>query len=71
MPRDVPAVGIEIELEGEEEYDVEAIVNEDVIDEIPCNEINWKGWPSSANTWEPIDRLEICRSLVEKYNPNG
>jgi hypothetical protein len=48
---------MDIELEDEEKYKVEAIIGYKVINRTPHYRIKWEGWPSSANTWEPIDSL--------------
>lgn len=29
--------------------------------------IKWRGWPESANTWEPVDHLQTCPDVVEAY----
>ena len=29
--------------------------------------IHWKGYPSSADSWEPSDNLENCDDLIEEY----
>ncbi|XP_021759958.1 chromo domain protein LHP1-like isoform X2 [Chenopodium quinoa] len=29
--------------------------------------IKWRGWPESANTWEPIAHLQTCPDVVEAY----
>ena len=30
--------------------------------------VKWEGWPSKYNTWEPIENLESCKSLVSNYD---
>jgi hypothetical protein len=51
----------------EGEWSVEAIVGCDVIDGAVYYEVKWQGWPSSDNTWEPLENLTSCMELVEEY----
>lgn len=30
-------------------------------------EVKWKGWPSEDNTWENVNNLRNCKSLIEEY----
>jgi hypothetical protein len=48
--------------------DVEKIITHKMIRGVQCYRIKWEGYPSSANTWEPIDNLKTCRDLVEEYH---
>ncbi|KAJ3828527.1 hypothetical protein F5880DRAFT_890723 [Lentinula raphanica] len=29
--------------------------------------VQWEGWPTSYNSWEPAEYLERCRIPLEKY----
>ncbi|XP_031502602.1 chromo domain-containing protein LHP1-like isoform X1 [Nymphaea colorata] len=29
--------------------------------------IKWRGWPETANTWEPEENLQSCRDILEAY----
>jgi Chromo (CHRromatin Organisation MOdifier) domain len=59
---------IEMESDGEGEYDVEAIVSHKKIGGTLHYEVKWEGWPSSANTWEPIDHLAKCQDMIEEFH---
>jgi len=54
-----------------EEYEVEKIVDrrriEGTRDEYEYK-VKWKGYPSSDNTWEPLQHLQNSLELVIKYN---
>ncbi|CAN6487080.1 unnamed protein product [Victoria cruziana] len=30
--------------------------------------IKWRGWPETANTWEPEENLQGCRDILEAYD---
>ena len=51
----------------EGEWNVEAIVGCDVIDGAVHYEVKWQGWPTSDNTWEPLENLTSCMELVEEF----
>eukprot|EP01126_Amoeba_proteus_P033264 TRINITY_DN3262_c0_g1_i32.p1 TRINITY_DN3262_c0_g1~~TRINITY_DN3262_c0_g1_i32.p1 ORF type:complete len:178 (-),score=41.36 TRINITY_DN3262_c0_g1_i32:193-726(-) len=50
-----------------EEYIVEAIVAKRKHNGQIEYQLKWKGYPSSQNTWETVDKLDGCRALVEKF----
>jgi hypothetical protein len=59
-------------LKDEKEYQIEAIIDHKLMNETPYYRIKWAGWPSSANTWEPIDNLRKCQNLIVKFHrPRG
>jgi hypothetical protein len=57
--------------EAEPLYNVDKIVGHKMIKGVRYYRIKWEGYPSSANTWEPIDVLEGCLDLVEEYHRKG
>jgi hypothetical protein len=59
---------IDAELKDEEEYQIEALVGHKVINKTPYYRIKWAGWPSSANTWEPIGNLGKCQDLIVEFH---
>eukprot|EP00088_Acartia_fossae_P041801 TRINITY_DN4374_c0_g1_i3.p1 TRINITY_DN4374_c0_g1~~TRINITY_DN4374_c0_g1_i3.p1 ORF type:complete len:155 (+),score=69.67 TRINITY_DN4374_c0_g1_i3:53-517(+) len=50
----------------EEDYEVEAIVNKRFKSGKVEYNVKWVGYPSSDNTWEPVENLE-CPELIEEY----
>ncbi|CAG8546658.1 5021_t:CDS:2, partial [Paraglomus occultum] len=58
--------GEEMEEDGEDEYEVEAIVDHKKTKGIMKYYIKWKGYPSDENTWESADNLN-CDDLVQAY----
>jgi len=52
---------------GPEVYVVEKIVRKKVVDDVPYYFIKWKGWGPVHNTWEPVENLDGCPDLLEKY----
>ncbi|KNA03017.1 hypothetical protein SOVF_213180 [Spinacia oleracea] len=48
-------------------YEVESIRRKRICKGEPQYFIKWRGWPESANTWEPVDHLQTCPDVVEAY----
>jgi transposase InsO family protein len=61
------ATNVEIEEETEDEYEVEQILADRWHDNQQQLLVQWKGYPTSENTWEPIANLRGCHQLVQKY----
>ena len=61
----VPPAGIVID--GEEEFEVEQIVNHRTRRRKIEFLIKWKGHPCSQNTWEGVGQLLHCPRLVAEY----
>lgn len=51
-------------------YKVEKIVGKDVIDGEIHYQVKWLGYPSSENTWEPIENLQGCQELIREFERN-
>lgn len=49
------------------EYEVESIVDKKLVKGKTKYLIHWKGWDSSADTWEPEERLN-CHELIRAFN---
>jgi len=56
--------------EGEELYNIEEIIGHKMIKGVRYYRIKWEGYPSSENTWEPVDVLGKCQDLVKEYHRN-
>ena len=56
-------------IEGEHEYEVEAIVNHRLYGKTKTLQylLKWKGYPHADNTWEPADQVHYAPVLVESY----
>ncbi|KAI0469749.1 hypothetical protein GGR56DRAFT_242171 [Xylariaceae sp. FL0804] len=53
----------------EDKYIVDKLVNMRINDETQLIEyqVKWVGYPTSANTWEPIDHLSSCTGKLLKF----
>ena len=54
-------------IDGDEEYEVEAIVGYRKHRRQHQFLIDWKGYGREDQTWEPASELDHCRELVDKY----
>eukprot|EP01119_Soliformovum_irregulare_P017961 TRINITY_DN5426_c1_g1_i2.p1 TRINITY_DN5426_c1_g1~~TRINITY_DN5426_c1_g1_i2.p1 ORF type:complete len:508 (-),score=141.62 TRINITY_DN5426_c1_g1_i2:1606-3129(-) len=55
-------------------YEVENIIDSTIIDGVTRYLVKWKGWPSSANTWERKENLLGCSEKVKEFeerNPDA
>src|SRR5271154_4356118 len=55
-------------IEGEERYNVEAILNSKLTRGKLFYLVKWEGWSREHNTWEPESHLNGSRKLVEKFH---
>jgi hypothetical protein len=54
-------------VQGEEEYEVEAIVTHKYDRGKIRYLVKWEGYPSSENTWEPESHLKRSKELLDVY----
>jgi hypothetical protein len=57
-----------LEVEGEEEYEVEEIVNSERCQDGWYYRVKWKGYGPESNTWEPKKNLEHAEDILKKYH---
>ncbi|KEP45030.1 putative Transposon Tf2-1 polyprotein, partial [Rhizoctonia solani 123E] len=57
-----------VTIEGEEEYEVEAIVDHKREGDQMFYKIKWKGYGPESNTWEPKENLENAENFLKKYH---
>jgi hypothetical protein len=57
-----------LEIEGEEEYEVEEIVDSEWHPDRWYYRIKWKGYGPKSNTWEPKANLEHAEKILKKYH---
>ncbi|QRV91972.1 Transposon Tf2-12 polyprotein [Ceratobasidium sp. AG-Ba] len=66
--RDPPQPPAEVTPEGEEEYEVEKILDS----RKRCNQVqylvHWKGYGPESNTWEPLEHLDTAMGAVRKFH---
>ncbi|CUA70761.1 Transposon Tf2-11 polyprotein [Rhizoctonia solani] len=55
-------------VEGEEEYEVEAIVDHKREKGTWWYRVKWKGYGPESNTWEPRDHLTHAKEILKKYH---
>ncbi|XP_074594061.1 histone-lysine N-methyltransferase Su(var)3-9-like [Brevipalpus obovatus] len=59
-------VEVEEEMEEEEVYEVEKIVDYKITDDIYYF-VKWKDWDPSTNTWEPRENLNSCDEILAEF----
>jgi len=45
-------------------YTIESIVGKKIVEGRPVYRVKWLGWPSSTNTYEPLENLQQATELV-------
>src|ERR1700677_5095486 len=55
-------------IEGEECYNIEAILNSKLTRGKLFYLVKWEGWSTEHNTWEPKSHLDGSRKFVEKFH---
>jgi hypothetical protein len=67
-PRDATLVE-NIELADKtKEYEVERVLDMQMVNNQPFYLIKWKGYDTSKNTWEPINNLINCQLLLQDFH---
>jgi len=54
-------------IEGEEEFEVEKIINKRTVREKKKFLVRWKGYTAEEGTWENRENLENAKELVEEF----
>jgi len=54
-------------IEGEEEFEVERILNKRVVREMEKFLVRWKGYTAEEDTWESRENLGNAKELVEEF----
>lgn len=54
--------------EEEREWVIEAILNHRYDENKIKYLIKWKNWPSSTNSWEPLEHMVNCNRMIEEYH---
>jgi hypothetical protein len=57
-----------LEIEGEEEYEVEEIIDSERRPEGWFYRVKWKGYGPESNTWEPKANLKHAEDILKKYH---
>jgi hypothetical protein len=57
-----------LEVKGEEEYEVEEIVDRKHHLNGWCYRVKWKGYGPESNTWEPKANLEHAEKIIKNYH---
>lgn len=52
---------------GPEEYVVEKICGKKYSEGVAYYHIKWKGWAHQHNTWEPVENLDGCPGILDKF----
>jgi len=54
-------------IEGEEEFEMEKILNKRIVQRKEKFLVRWKGYTAEGDTWESKENLENAKELVEKF----
>ncbi|QRV84680.1 Retrotransposable element Tf2 protein [Ceratobasidium sp. AG-Ba] len=66
--RDPPQPPAEVTPDGEEEYEVEKILDSRKQRNQIQYLVHWKGYGPESNTWEPIEHLDTAMGAVKKFH---
>lgn len=54
---------------SEKEWVIEAILKHRFVETTKIEYfIKWKDWPSSTNTWEPLEHMVNCQKMIDDYH---
>jgi hypothetical protein len=67
-PNGCKAVPLPTVIDGELEYEVEAILDDKLLNKQKWYLVKWKGFPTEDNTWEPSYNLTNCSTLLQQYH---
>eukprot|EP00250_Pteridium_aquilinum_P022677 c25542_g1_i1 orf=206-1849(+) len=59
------------EVLGEGFYEVETVRRKRIRKGQVQYLIKWRGWPESANTWEPFDNVKACADIIEEFEQSS
>lgn len=57
--------------ESQQSYEVESIVDEEVVDGLRRYKIRWKGWDEQHDEWKEASQLSNAQGLIAKYKRKG
>jgi hypothetical protein len=57
-----------IQVNGEVEYEVEAIIDSKLVRNQLKYLVHWKGYTVMDRTWEPASNLSHCKEMVKKFH---
>lgn len=53
--------------DGTAAYEVESIIDSEARGSIKFYLVKWKGYDMDHNSWEPVQNLGLCSSMIEEY----
>ena len=68
IPGRIPAEPPPLEIDGEEEFEVETILDSAIKDGKLKYLVRWKGYDDGNNTWEPATNLGNAQRLVSQFH---
>ena len=64
----LPPTPTPVVLEGEEEWEVDSILDCKLKGKRHLYLVSWKNFGPAENSWEPIENLSNCKTLVDDFN---
>jgi hypothetical protein len=58
----------EDDVQDNETYDVEKILDRKIENRKKLYLIKWQGYPESSNTWEPLKNLQNIKNMVKEFD---